>query len=143
MNAYQSASAGAAGWVRNEDLRFWRDSAIQHFLRRIERLDAIAGIGVDTNGKRLRPRQNTLSIDFPVANALHILHTRRASGFVTKLTPSGEACWCTAPFLGGSGGGLALPEMVNGIAVDTSGAAYLAGVTSSTNFPVSTPLPGA
>lgn len=95
--------------------------------------DTIAGIAVDTLGSAY-VAGNTLSSNFPVAAAYMPHIPGQQSGFVTKLSPSGSLAYST--FLGGSGGGLALPEMVNGIAVDTTGAAYIAGVTSSVDFPV-------
>jgi hypothetical protein len=49
--------------------------------------------------------------------------------FVTKLDPSGVLLYST--YLGGSGS-----ELSRGIAVDSGGNVYVAGVTSSTNFPV-------
>src|SRR4029079_10537493 len=49
--------------------------------------------------------------------------------FVTKLDPTGATVYST--FLGGNG-----DDVGHGIAVDSSGNAYVAGATSSTNFPV-------
>jgi hypothetical protein len=49
--------------------------------------------------------------------------------FVTKLTPAGSISFST--FLGG-----ASDEHAGGVAVDSSGSAYIAGGTTSTNFPV-------
>jgi hypothetical protein len=53
----------------------------------------------------------------------------RFDAFVTKLNVSGSAL-VYSTFLGGTG-----PEFGEGIAVDTSGSAYVTGSTSSVNFP--------
>jgi hypothetical protein len=82
----------------------------------------------------------TSSTDFPVAAPLQA--TNRAAGagastgFVSKLDPSGSAL-VYSTYLGGSGaksfnGG----DVVNAIAVDSSGYAYVAGTTASTDFPL-------
>ncbi|MBI3000509.1 MAG: SBBP repeat-containing protein [Deltaproteobacteria bacterium] len=54
--------------------------------------------------------------------------------FVTKLNPAGSAL-VYSTYLGGSGG-----ENGIGIAVDAAGNAYIAGQTSSTDFPTANPL---
>jgi hypothetical protein len=133
MNAYQGAYAGQQDGFVTKISASGGTLLYSTFLGG-SNVDTIAGIAVDTLGSAY-VAGNTLSIDFPVANAYISFIPGEQSGFVTKLTPSGAAL-VYSTFLGGSGGGLALPEMVNGIAVDTSGAAYVAGVTSSTNFPV-------
>src|SRR5262249_35569117 len=54
-------------------------------------------------------------------------------GFVTKLSPTGNPLYST--YLGGSGDDYAF-----GVAVDDAGRAYVAGRTSSTNFPTVGPV---
>ena len=49
-------------------------------------------------------------------------------GFVSKLNGSGSLVYST--YLGGSG-----DDVTQGIAVDSSGNAYVAGYTTSSNFP--------
>lgn len=56
--------------------------------------------------------------------------------FVSKLSPAGNAL-VYSTYLGGSG-----DDDGEGIAVDASGAAYIAGYTGSTNFPVQGALQG-
>ena len=51
-------------------------------------------------------------------------------GFVAKINPTGSSL-IYSTYLGGSG-----EDHVNGIAIDSSGDAYLAGQTNSANFPV-------
>ena len=53
--------------------------------------------------------------------------------------PTGMRC-CSGSYLGGSGGSPGYPEAAQAIALDWQGNAYLAGVTSSTNFPLLSPL---
>src|SRR5436190_8081376 len=56
--------------------------------------------------------------------------------FVTKVNATGTA-WVYSTFLGGSPvGGYGGYDGANSIAVDAAGNAYIAGGTSSTNFPV-------
>lgn len=51
-------------------------------------------------------------------------------GFVTKLSPGGGTL-IYSTFLGGSG-----PDFIGGLAVNSAGMAFVAGTTSSTDFPV-------
>ncbi len=60
-----------------------------------------------------------------------------ADGFVTKLTPAGNAL-VYSTYLGGSG-----DDVGNGIAVDAAGSAYVTGWTDSTNFPTQSPYQAA
>ena len=57
--------------------------------------------------------------------------------FVTKLNPLGSAL-VYSTYLGGSGNDLGI-----GIAVDSSGNAYVTGETDSTNFPTASPFQAA
>jgi len=84
---------------------------------------------------------NTLSTRFPVLNAYQSKYGGAASanaqpvitvgdGYVAKFSPTGTLLYST--YLGGSG-----DDAVMGLAVDSTGAAYVTGFTSSSNFPVS------
>ena len=55
--------------------------------------------------------------------------------FVAKLGPFGNTLLYST-YLGGNGGSPGTAEAGTAIAVDATGAAYIAGATSSTNFPV-------
>jgi hypothetical protein len=77
---------------------------------------------------------NTASTNFPTSNALqgtfggaNFFGAR--DGFVTKLNAAGNAL-VYSTYLGGGG-----DDRCNKIAVDSSGNAYVAGETTSTNFP--------
>src|SRR6202035_1240418 len=74
---------------------------------------------------------NASSTDFPLVNPLQ---STPANGFVAKLKPDGSGL-VYSTYLGGSN-----QTLLNAIAVDSTGAAYLAGETNGYNF---TTTPGA
>jgi hypothetical protein len=79
----------------------------------------------------------TNSTDFPTSNATQGIYGGGSwDAFVTKVNPPGSAL-VYSTYLGGND-----VEYGYGIAVDSSGAAYIAGYTSSTNFPTANPLQG-
>ncbi|MCK4614481.1 MAG: DUF2341 domain-containing protein, partial [Thermoplasmata archaeon] len=88
-------------------------------------------IAVDSNGNAYITGY-TWSFDFPTVNAYDSSYNDNADAFVSKLDPSqsGTSSLLYSTFLGGSGddGGY-------GIAVGSSGNAYVTGYTSSTDFP--------
>ncbi|HEV2232875.1 MAG TPA: SBBP repeat-containing protein, partial [Terriglobia bacterium] len=98
------------------------------------------GIAVDSSGNAYVTGY-TLSTDFPTLNPFQAANAGGNCGtslaplpcydsFVTKLDATGTAL-VYSTYLGGTGFDLA-----SGISVDPSGAAYVVGSTSSTNFPV-------
>jgi hypothetical protein len=95
--------------------------------------DQCTGIAVDNLGNAY-VTGNTASTDFPTKNPLQPSYNGGADAFVAKLNPSGSAL-VYSTYLGGSGG-----DGGYGIAVDSSGNAYITGQTSSTNFPTMSPL---
>ncbi|MEO5926832.1 MAG: SBBP repeat-containing protein [Bryobacteraceae bacterium] len=78
----------------------------------------------------------TLSTNLPVVAATQSSNAGGQDAFIAKIktTPTTQLLYST--YLGGSGGSLTAPEQANAIALDASGNAYVAGVASSTNFPV-------
>jgi len=72
-------------------------------------------------------------IDMPLLNAFQGLNEGEMDAFVVKINPTGVtgAQLLYATYLGGS-----LNDVGNGIAVDSSGDAYVAGYTASTDFNV-------
>jgi len=84
----------------------------------------------------------TTSSDFPTVNPLQAQLAKCAfsgfhtcdDAFVSKLNATGSA-FVYSTYLGGND-----DDIGTGIAVDTSGDAYVAGFTSSTNFPTVNPL---
>jgi hypothetical protein len=72
----------------------------------------------------------TFSTNFPVVNAYQTKLSGIDDAFVAKLAPDGRSL-VYSTYLGG----ISIDE-ASGIAVDSSGYAYVAGYTASTNFPV-------
>jgi beta-propeller repeat-containing protein len=96
--------------------------------------DAGIGIGVDAFGAAYVVGA-TASTDFPTANALQVEFAGFPyDGFVTKLNAAGSAL-VYSTYLGGSDA-----DNVIGIALDSSGNAYVTGYTFSTDFPTRIPL---
>jgi hypothetical protein len=91
------------------------------------------GIAVDSSGNAYVTGQ-TFSTDFPTVNPLQAARGGDYDGFVSKVNAAGSAL-VYSTYLGGAGGELPL-----GIAVDTTGAAYVAGRTSSSDFPTVNPV---
>jgi hypothetical protein len=107
----------------------------------VSNYDKANAIAVDSAGNVYVAGQ-TFSTDFPVTPGAfqttnHTAVAQNGDGvtaFVTKLNPTGsELIYST--YMGGSGG-----DVGNAIAVDTTGNVYVAGMTESTDFPVT---PGA
>ncbi len=91
------------------------------------------GIAVDASAN-IYVAGGTLSTNFPVVSALQAANAGNQDAFVAKIsTNPPQLVYST--YLGGNGGQNGSPEQANGIAVDASGAAYVTGVTNSTNFP--------
>ncbi len=93
------------------------------------------GIAVDSTGN-IYVTGTTASTDFPTAGA--VFQAAYGGGntdtFVAKLAPTG-ATLIYSSYLGGTNADLA-----TGIAVDTSGSAYVTGQTCSADFPLANPL---
>ena len=93
------------------------------------------GIAADSSGNAYVTGE-TSSTNFPTAGALQASNAGGFSdAFVTKLTASGALAYST--YLGGAGVDEGL-----GIAVDSSGIAYVTGETSSADFPTASPFQG-
>lgn len=104
-----------------------------------QREEAPRSLAIDAQGNAYVAGY-TLSTDFPVTAAAYQRESRRSDlwneffnlgdGFVTKVNPSGSGL-VYSTYLGGSG-----DDLINALTIDSAGNAYLAGPTSSTNFPV-------
>ena len=95
------------------------------------------GIAVDSFGNAY-VAGNTTSTDFPTANPFQAINkaipTARFTAFIAKLNAAGTAL-VYSTYLGGS-----LENWSYGIAVDSSGNAYVTGSTFSDDFPTMVPL---
>ncbi|HXA07485.1 MAG TPA: SBBP repeat-containing protein [Bryobacteraceae bacterium] len=96
--------------------------------------DSAAGIAVNAAGNAY-VTGGTTSTTFPTAAPLQASSGGNQDAFVTKLGPSGNVL-IYSTYLGGSGGASGSMEAGTGIAIDSTGAAYVTGGTNSTNFPV-------
>jgi Malectin domain/Beta-propeller repeat len=76
----------------------------------------------------------TSSTNFPIVNAIQNTNAGSYNAFLTKINASGTAL-VFSTYLGGNG-----TDWARQLAVDAAGKAYLAGQTSSTNFPTVDPL---
>ncbi|MET0648839.1 MAG: SBBP repeat-containing protein [Pyrinomonadaceae bacterium] len=94
------------------------------------------GVAVDSAGNAYLAGFTT-STNFPTANALQAANGGFQDAFVTKLNAAGTAL-VYSTYLGGSGG-----DQARGIAIDSSGNAYVTGFTGSTNFPTANPFQAA
>lgn len=101
--------------------------------------DAVEAIALDASGNAY-VGGNTNSVDFPTVNAFQTVNhasvngSTNPTGIVAKLSAAGSALLYSS-YLGGSS-----EDSVYAIAVDTSGNAYVAGSTASTDFPTVNPL---
>ncbi len=87
------------------------------------------GLAIDSSGN-LYVFGDTASTNFPLMNPFQPIYGGGgADGWITKLGPTGNLLYST--YLGGTGG-----DSVRGARVDASGNLYLAGNTSSPNFPI-------
>ena len=91
------------------------------------------GIAVDSSGDTYVTGLSG-SPDFPTKNPLQPTLGGGYDAFVAKINPSGSALRYST-YLGGGG-----TDVGYGIAVDSSGNAYVVGATASTNFPTKNPL---
>jgi len=100
--------------------------------------DSGNGIAVDPSGNAY-VTGSTVSADFPITAAAFQAKYGggNADAFATKLDPTG-ATLLYSSFLGGTN-----TDIGYGIAVDQTGAAYIAGQTCSLDFPLANPLQAA
>jgi Beta-propeller repeat len=90
--------------------------------------DVGTAIAVDASGNAYIAG-DTQSLNFPIAGGVQAALGGGTDAFVTKLTAAGALSYST--YLGG-----AANDHSGGIAVDSTGAAYVTGGTFSTNFPL-------
>ena len=95
--------------------------------------DAGNGIAVDALGN-VYVTGTTSSADFPVVKALEGVGQGKSKAFVTKLSADGAAI-VYSTYLGGTGA-----DEGDAIAVDAAGNVFVAGGTTSADFPVVNPI---
>ena len=93
------------------------------------------GIAVDATGAAYVTGMTTSS-DFPLVGQIGGILNVSTNAFITKLSPAGTSI-VYSTYLGGSGSG---NDWGLTIAVDSHGAAYVAGMTTSPSFPVVSPV---
>lgn len=91
-------------------------------------------IAVDSNGSAYITGY-TWSRNFPLANAFQTVIGGPCNAYIARLSSDGNSLLFST-YIGGSGCTMAYPETGQGIAVDPQGNASVAGVTSSSDFPL-------
>jgi len=94
------------------------------------------GIAVDSSGSAYVTGE-TQSADFPTTSPIQGTFGGNQDAFVTKINPAGSA-HVYSTYLGGVS-----QDIGRGIAVDSSGSAYVTGNTVSSDFPTANPIDGA
>jgi hypothetical protein len=95
-------------------------------------LDIAFAVAVDSAGSAY-VTGTTLSTNFPTQDPYQTGPVAQNEVFVSKLAPSGSALVFSTYLLGNGG------DIGSGIAVDSTGSAYVTGTTSSTNYPTTNP----
>jgi len=103
--------------------------------------DRATAVAIDAGGNAYITG-STYSPNFPVSNAVQSRLAGGQDAFAAKIAAAGNSLLYST-YLGGSAGSVGAPETGNGIAVDSAGCAYVAGTTSSSNFPTMNPLQSA
>jgi hypothetical protein len=96
-----------------------------------------AAVAVDAYGQ-VSAAGSTYSADYPIANAHQGTPAGGQEVFLTKLAASGGSL-VFSTYLGGSAGYVGSAEEARSVALDPQGNVYIAGQTSSANFPVRNP----
>ncbi len=100
--------------------------------------DQANGIAVDAAGSAYITGV-TNSSNLPRLDAIQQTLRGSEDAFVAKFSADGKAL-VYSTYLGGSAGGIGLREAGTAIVVDPAGYAYVTGTTSSTDFPVVSPI---
>ncbi len=149
VNAYQSANAGGTDGFITEVAADGASLLYSTYLGG-SNYDYPYTIALDDSGN-IYVAGATYSLDFPVFNAFQATAVPNSDGgygeygFLSKLTPDGSALVYSTYYAGSATvlttcyGGPCLPgpySSVSGVVADGSGNAYVAGITSTYDFPV-------
>ena len=101
--------------------------------------DPLRDVFIDPNGDIFVAGQSSGSAFAPIAEGFQNYGGGFSDGVVMKLdvAPGGAVSLAYSTYLGGSD-----TDDINSIAADAAGAAYVTGITNSTNFPAQDALPG-
>ncbi len=127
MNPLQPTKGGGSD-VFVTKLNFWGTELLYSTYFGGVQADVGQAIKVDSSGNTFVTGY-TFSWDFPIQNPFQGSTAGEPDAFVAKLNPAGSAL-VFSTYLGGTGDDRGL-----GIALDTSGSVYVAGVSRSTDFP--------
>ncbi len=94
------------------------------------------GIAVDATGNVYVAGASGSNTTFPTANAIQCARAGSADVTMTKFNAAGSAL-IYSTYLGGTGN-----DEARGVAIDSSGNAYIVGKTSSTDYPTLNPIQG-
>jgi uncharacterized protein (TIGR03437 family) len=97
-------------------------------------LDQANGMAVDPSGN-IYVVGTTTSTDFPLRHPLQGTPSSGTTGFLTKLTSGGTVIYST--YLGGTKGN----SLLNSVAADADGNAYVTGMTQASDYPQTPGLP--
>ncbi|MCJ7515588.1 MAG: SBBP repeat-containing protein, partial [Dehalococcoidia bacterium] len=132
QNAYQAASGGGSD-VFVTKLSATGDVLLYSTYLGGSARDARGGIAIDSSGCAYISG-TTGSTDFPTLNAYQAAIAGGSDAFISKLNASGTAL-VYSTYLGGS----AMESAVD-VDVDANQCAYIAGITTSTDFPIMNPF---
>ncbi|MEE8405254.1 MAG: SBBP repeat-containing protein [candidate division Zixibacteria bacterium] len=135
FNAYQGTYQGGTKDVFVTKISSSGDSLVYSTYLGGSGRDVGFGISIDSSGVACIAG-NTSSSDFPMLNPYQGTYQGISDVFVTKLSSSGGGL-VYSTYLGGAD-----VDNCFGLAVDTSGAAYVTGYTWSTDFPTLNPYQG-
>lgn len=133
-NAMQAWPGAPTGFVS----KFTPDGQQLVYSTYIKGTQSVKALALDSQGQA-HIAGRTTATDLPVKNPLQAARAGSVAhqdAFITVLKPDGSD-FVYSTYLGGS-----LDESVSGIAVDANGNAYIAGSSSSYDFPLANPLPG-
>lgn len=95
--------------------------------------DSAYAIAIDSS-RNIYVAGKTLSLDFPTRNPYQAARKGGEDAFLTKLNAAGSALLYST-YLGSNSDGVNDNEIAYGLAVDSTGNAYVTGSTRSTKFP--------